>query len=272
MYGIVAIVWIIVFVIPVPLFLMFTPYCKNKLARKLLPYFNALQGCFKDEYRWFSAFYFLCRLVLLLFATFVPRGPVKRCLLQAACIVFLWVFLYLKPYVGEGCESPCEDDEDEDEGKSNRRRGRRNRCQLNTCCCCMESYDESQEGGQQRRDDVESKGNRCKKRKCRFKLHGGDQDFGWVNTSDALLLVNLCLIAVISSQITDNMKQQTQKAMTAAVNTLAYVPLVVLVYSVMRAISKKYWESTNATPKTKELNVPVQAAEVDVELHSETIG
>jgi len=102
-YGVLAILFIVVFVVPFPLILMFRPFLTRRLRpilnlNRWKPIFDALQNCFKDQYRWCAAFYFLCRLLLLAIATFMPSGPVKRALLESSCVVILLTIAYLRPY------------------------------------------------------------------------------------------------------------------------------------------------------------------------------
>ena len=102
-YGIVAIFFMMVFVLPFPLFLLFRPFLTNGLRPVLNlnrwnPFFDALQSCFKDQYRWCAAFYFICRLGILLISTFMPASPVKRLLLEGFCIFILLIFAILRPY------------------------------------------------------------------------------------------------------------------------------------------------------------------------------
>ena len=76
----------------------------------LMPFYDPLQSCFKDQYRCFSAFYFVCRLVLLLIAVFLPEC------LNTACVVFLGFFLYFRPYKGphsRAVNDPGDQQEDE---------------------------------------------------------------------------------------------------------------------------------------------------------------
>ena len=102
-YGLTAILIIVVFVLPFPLILLFRPFLTRGL-RPILnlnrwgPYFNAFQGCLKDRYRWCAAFYFICRLGILLVFTFQPDGVAKTLVLQCACILILVVFSSLRPY------------------------------------------------------------------------------------------------------------------------------------------------------------------------------
>ena len=107
-YGITALAFITVFVIPFPLILIFRPYL-TKYLRPVLnlsqwnPYFDTLQRCFKDRYRWCAGFYFISRLGILLIYTFVPMGPVKKLLLAIVCILNLLIFAFLRPY-REACD------------------------------------------------------------------------------------------------------------------------------------------------------------------------
>ena len=102
-YCIVAIFFIVVFVLPFPLFILFRPFLTNGLRPVLNlnrwnPFFDALQSCFKNQYRWCAAFFFICRLAILVIYTFMPAGPVKRLLLEACCILILLIFAILRPY------------------------------------------------------------------------------------------------------------------------------------------------------------------------------
>ena len=102
-YVIVAIIFILVFVIPFPLILLF----RARLTRGLRPvlnlvrwgpFFDAFQSCFKDQYRWCAAFYFICRLGVLLISTYMPPSLIKRVVLEGACILVLVIFASLRPY------------------------------------------------------------------------------------------------------------------------------------------------------------------------------
>ena len=102
-YGIIAIFYILVFVLPFPLILLFRPFLTRELRPVLnlnrwMPFFDAFQSCFKVQYRWCAAFYFLCRLGILLIVTYAPAGSIKRVVLEGTCILILVVFAYLRPY------------------------------------------------------------------------------------------------------------------------------------------------------------------------------
>ena len=239
-YGIVALSCLVLVGI-FTLFLIFTPNFKNVfIVRKLLPFLQVFQGCFKNNYRHFAAFYFVCRFLLVFLANIIPRGPEKRCVLDAFCILILSVFLYFKPY-NEVTKDGTEDDRCciDVRGKEN---NSKHVCQMKICCIgenIEESNEEQRDEGKYRDGDKDK--NKIKTKK-RCKIHGKDHDYGWVNTSDAILLANLCLISVISSQITKNVSQQSQKALSAVVCVLAYTPLLVLGYAILRFLSKQYWK------------------------------
>ena len=102
-YGIVAILFILLFVIPFPMILLFRKGLTRSLRPVLNinrwnPFFDALQNCFKDQYRWCAAFYFICRLVILVIYTMITPGPAKRLLLEGVCILIVLIFAFLKPY------------------------------------------------------------------------------------------------------------------------------------------------------------------------------
>ena len=106
-YGIVAIIYILVFVLPFPLLLLFRPFLTQGLRPVLNlnrwnPFFEPFQGCLKNQYRWCAAFYFLCRLGILAIHTYMPAGFIKRIVLEGICILILVTFAFLRPYKEAG--------------------------------------------------------------------------------------------------------------------------------------------------------------------------
>ena len=99
-FTLIACLWIILFVIFIPLVLLFTPWFLRQFhyLNHFRLYFDNFQKCFKDEYRWFAAFYFLCRIYILLIALYVPFGPLKRSILEVSCVLIAVTCLYLRPY------------------------------------------------------------------------------------------------------------------------------------------------------------------------------
>ena len=99
-YTIIACLWFILFVIFVPLVLLFTPWFLRRFhfLNNFRLFFDTFQKCFKDEYRWFAAYYFICRICILFIALYVPIGPVKRSILEVSSVVIVVTCLYLQPY------------------------------------------------------------------------------------------------------------------------------------------------------------------------------
>lgn len=176
---ILAIFLVIFFVILFPMTLLFTPWFFEKfpfLVRYRL-FFDLFQSCFDDretqrKHRWFAAFYFFCRIWIILMAMYLPLGPLKRSILEASCIVVLATLLYLQPY---------------------------------------------------------------------------NTKYKWLNTTDAILLGNLCLITVFSSALNSDAAISTIKGLKVFINILAYVPLV---YFVILTVyyGRKYLRENRRTP------------------------
>ncbi|KAJ7370256.1 hypothetical protein OS493_033602 [Desmophyllum pertusum] len=115
--------------------------------------------CYKNEYRWFAAYYFICRIYILFIALFVPFGPLKRSILEVSSVIIVVTCLYLQPY---------------------------------------------------KRDST------------------NNEDYNWLNTLDAVLLTNLCFVAIFSSSIIREASLSVQNGLERTVNVLAYVPLAYL--------------------------------------------
>ena len=66
-YGIMAILCTLVIVIGLPLLLLSEPFlnCKINFTR-IKPLLDQFQGCYKDKYRSFAAYYMICRLVIII--------------------------------------------------------------------------------------------------------------------------------------------------------------------------------------------------------------
>ena len=207
-YGSVAIIFVVVVVIPVPAFLMFTPFCTRRVPRRvgnLMPFYDPLQSCFKDQYRCFSAFYFVCRLVLLLIAVFPPECPLKRAFLDTTCVVFLGFFLYFRPYKETKQPNPRAENDPGDQQEDD---------QLYQGCCF---------------------------KKCVINADDQNNNCDWINTSDAILLTTLCVISAFSSQTPAegtrrNAGDKMVKVFQVILNVLACIPLLVLVFVILRAL------------------------------------
>jgi len=99
-YTIIACLWFVLFVIFVPLVLLFTPWFLRhfQYLNNFRLFFDTFQQCFKDKYRWFAAYYFICRLFVLFIALYFPLGPLKRSILEVLSVAIVVTCLYLRPY------------------------------------------------------------------------------------------------------------------------------------------------------------------------------
>ena len=108
-YGIAAVLVLIVFTFGFPILLLFTPYFTKHFQSisRMEPAFNALKLCFKNpinskngsDFGQFAAFYFICRLVVLLCDVFVKDETPRLVLIALASIFFQAVFSWFQPYV-----------------------------------------------------------------------------------------------------------------------------------------------------------------------------
>ena len=99
-YGIVALLFTIVIVIGLPLLLALQPFLNSKINFiKIKPLLDQFQGCYKDKYRYFAAYYMTCRLVII---TIVIANPSNDFILQysliTACVIMALIHHILKPY------------------------------------------------------------------------------------------------------------------------------------------------------------------------------
>ena len=58
-----------------------------------------LQDCYKDQYRWFAAYYLICRLVIMLI-TYFANDDYNNMIyyLQTACVVIAMTHIWIQPY------------------------------------------------------------------------------------------------------------------------------------------------------------------------------
>ena len=99
-YGIMAILCTVTVVIGLPLLLLLEPFINHKINfTKIKPILDQFQGCYKDKYRWFAAYYMICRLVIIsIIIVFTSNDFTARYLLITVCAVIVLVHLMIKPY------------------------------------------------------------------------------------------------------------------------------------------------------------------------------
>ena len=60
---------------------------------------DQLQDCYKDQYRWFAAYYLICRLVIMLITYFANNNYNNMLYyLQTACVVIVMTHIWIQPY------------------------------------------------------------------------------------------------------------------------------------------------------------------------------
>ena len=99
-YAIVAVLFTIIIVIGLPLLLALEPFLNSKINFvKIKPLLDQFQGCFKDKYRCFAAYYMICRLVII--TTVIANSSndfIFRYIIIIACVIMDLIHQILRPY------------------------------------------------------------------------------------------------------------------------------------------------------------------------------
>ena len=99
-YAIVAILCEVIIVIGLPMFLLLEPFLRRRVNLvRIKPLVDQFQGCYKDKYRWFAAYYLICRQVIILIV-YVGNGNYYYMLygLQTACVIIAMIHGWIQPY------------------------------------------------------------------------------------------------------------------------------------------------------------------------------
>ena len=99
-YAIVAILCEVIVVIGLPLFLLLEPFLRRRFNLvRIKPLIDQFQGCYKDKYRWFAAYYLICRQVIILIV-YVGNGNYYYMLygLQTTCVIIAMIHGWVQPY------------------------------------------------------------------------------------------------------------------------------------------------------------------------------
>ena len=99
-YTIVAVLFTILIAIGLPLLLGLEPFLNSKINFvKIKPLLDQFQGCYKDKYRCFAAYYMICRLVII---TIIIANSSNNFVMQysliTVCVITALTHLILKPY------------------------------------------------------------------------------------------------------------------------------------------------------------------------------
>ena len=99
-YGVVAIICELVVGIGLPLLLLLQPFLSMKINFiRIKPLLDQFQGCYKDKYRWFAAYYLICRQVIIVIAySFNSNYYGTAFYLQTACVVIATIHIWIQPY------------------------------------------------------------------------------------------------------------------------------------------------------------------------------
>ena len=101
-YGVLAIFCELV-VVGLSLLLLLEPILSRKINFiRIKPLLDQFQGCYKDKYRWFAAYYLICRQVIFLIV-YIFNSDYSNMLfyLQTACIVIAVIHIWFQPYQNE---------------------------------------------------------------------------------------------------------------------------------------------------------------------------
>ena len=100
-YGIIAIIITLLIVIGLPLLLLLEPFLNGKINFvKIKPLLDQFQGCYKDNYRWFAAYYMICRLIIItILICNLSDTFISRYLLITATTTLALIHLLVRPYM-----------------------------------------------------------------------------------------------------------------------------------------------------------------------------
>ena len=98
-YTIVAVLCMIVIVIGLPLLLLLEPFLNHKINfYRIQLFLDLFQGCYKDNYHFVAAYYFICRLVLLIATATSSDNFLSQSIKVSSCIIIAGVHSTIRPY------------------------------------------------------------------------------------------------------------------------------------------------------------------------------
>ena len=100
-YVIVAVLCTLVIVTGLPLLLLLEPFLNHKINFiRMKPLLDQFQGCYKDKYRCFAAYYMICRILIIVIIIIAnPSDYVNaQFLLVAASMILALIQLIVRPY------------------------------------------------------------------------------------------------------------------------------------------------------------------------------
>ena len=100
-YGVVALLCGAIVVIGLPLFLLLEPLVLSRWFNfvRVMPLLDQFQSCYKNQYRWFAAYYLICRQVIITIVYFGNNDYYEMLYyLQTACVVIAMLHIWIQPY------------------------------------------------------------------------------------------------------------------------------------------------------------------------------
>ena len=98
-YFITAVISVVTIVIGLPLILLLEPFLKRKINfTKIKPLLDQFQGCFKDQYRLFAAYYMVCRLLQISVVVYSPDYILTHYILTVTSVVASLIHIIIRPY------------------------------------------------------------------------------------------------------------------------------------------------------------------------------
>ena len=100
-YGTTAIIFArLLIVIGLPLLLLLEPLLNGKINFiKIKPLLDQFQGCYKDKYCWFAAYYMICRLIIIsVIIANLSEAFISRYLLITITTIMALIHLLVRPY------------------------------------------------------------------------------------------------------------------------------------------------------------------------------
>ena len=103
-YGVVALLCGAIVVIGLPLFLLLEPLVLSRWFNfvRVKPLLDQFQSCYKNKYRWFAAYYLICRQVIITIVYFGNNDYYEMLYyLQTACVVIAMFHIWIQPYISD---------------------------------------------------------------------------------------------------------------------------------------------------------------------------
>ena len=99
-YGVVAALCGLIVVVGMPLLLLVQPFINPRVSFiKIMPILDQFQSCYKDKYRYFAAYYLICRLVIIIIVFICGSNYYTMSYsLQTACIIIVIIHIWIQPY------------------------------------------------------------------------------------------------------------------------------------------------------------------------------